>query len=231
MGAPIEHLFSDDATLLDALEAHVVDTLASALSVKGHASIAVSGGNTPRPLFERLSKAPIDWSRVHITLVDERWVDVTDSASNEKMVRGALLVEGAAKAHFVPLKNSAPTPYAGVAETTARLATIPQPFDILMLGMGDDGHTASLFPNAAELEDGLTTKAPCLGLTPPVAPHPRLTLSAHKILQSSQLILHFSGPDKTAAYRLALSSGPVADHPIRFFLRQHEVPIHVYATR
>lgn len=231
MGAPIEHLFDSDAALLNALEAHVVDALGAAIKVKGHASIAVSGGNTPRPLFEKLANASLDWSRVYITLVDERWVDITDSASNEKMLRASLLTGNAAKARFIPLKNAAPTAYAGVAETTAALAVIPKPFDVLMLGMGDDGHTASLFPNAAELDDGLTTKAPCLALTPPVAPHVRLTLSAHRILESAQLILHFSGPDKTTAYRTALQSGPIADHPIRYFLRQQEVPIHVYATR
>jgi 6-phosphogluconolactonase len=229
--AVIEKFYDDDASLLAELEAHVAGALRESIDERGEAALAVSGGNTPRPLFQRLAKADLDWSKVYITLVDERWVDVSDNASNEKMVRSTLLVERAAKARFVALKNSAATPYEGVAETTARLAVIPRPFDVLMLGMGDDGHTASLFPDAAELHDGLMTQAPCLALTPPVAPHARLTLSAHRILESRQLILHFSGKDKITAYHTALAEGPVVDHPIRFFLRQNEVPIHVYATR
>jgi 6-phosphogluconolactonase len=226
-----EHLFDSDDELLAALEKDVVGTLAEAIKARSHAVIAVSGGNTPRPLFERLSRADLDFGRVYVTLVDERWVNTSDDASNEKMLRQTLLQGKAARATFVPLKNTAATAATGVASTAAALATLPHPFDLVMLGMGDDGHTASLFPKAAQLAEGLSTEAACLAVTPPAAPHERMTLSAHRILDTQRLILHISGAAKMKAYREAMAKGPTEDHPIRYFLRQHQVPLDVYATR
>ena len=226
-----EHLFDDDNALLAALEHDVVTLLNAAVLKDGRAVLAVSGGNTPKPLFERLAHAPIDFQRLYVTLVDERWVDGDDSASNEKMVRESLLQGNAVAAHFVPLKNGAATAAAGVAAATTALATLPRPFDLVMLGMGDDGHTASLFPGAVQLAQGLSTKAACLAVTPPAAPHERITLSAHRLLDTRRLILHISGAAKMKTYREVMADGPVEDHPIRFFLRQQQVPIDVYATR
>jgi 6-phosphogluconolactonase len=228
---PREHFFDSDAELLAALEQDVVATLDSAIKNAGRAVLAVSGGNTPKPLFERLASAPIAFEHLFITLVDERWVDVSDDASNEAMVRETLLQGQAVAAHFVPLKNAAATATAGVAATATALATLPRPFDLVLLGMGDDGHTASLFPGAAQLKEGLSTTAPCLAVTPPAAPHERMTLSAHRLLDTKRLILHISGAAKMKAYQEAMADGPVDDHPIRFFLRQQQVPIDVYATR
>ena len=226
-----EHLFDSDAALLAALEKQVVTTLAEAIEQRSHAVVAVSGGNTPRPLFERLARADLDFSKVFVTLVDERWVDTSDDASNEKMLRQSLLQGKAARATFVPLKNAAATAALGVSSTSAALATLPRPFDLVMLGMGDDGHTASLFPKAAQLSEGLSTDAACLAVNPPAAPHERMTLSAHRILDTRRLILHISGTAKMNAYRNAMGEGPTEDHPIRYFLRQHQVPLDVYATR
>jgi 6-phosphogluconolactonase len=226
-----EHLFDDDQALLDALEKDVVATLGDAIEARSHAVLAVSGGNTPKPLFERLARADLDFSRVYVTLVDERWVDTSDDASNEKMLRASLLQGHGAHARFVPLKNAAVTAAQGVAATSKALDSLPRPFDLVLLGMGDDGHTASLFPKARQLEEGLSTSAACLAVTPPAAPHERITLSAHRILDTKRLVVHISGAAKLKAYREAMGDGPTEDHPIRFFLRQHTIPLDVYATR
>jgi 6-phosphogluconolactonase len=226
-----QHLFDDDSALLATLERDVVALLNQAIAEDGRAVLAVSGGNTPKPLFERLSHASLDFTRLYLTLVDERWVDTDDSASNEKMVRETLLQGSAVAAHFVPLKNEAASAAQGVAETSAALARLPRPFDLVMLGMGDDGHTASLFPGATQLAEGLSTNAACLAVTPPAAPHERMTLSAHRLLDTKRLILHISGAAKMKTFKEVMADGPVEDHPIRFFLRQQQVPIDVYATR
>jgi 6-phosphogluconolactonase len=231
MNALTEHIFDSDDALLAALYALVTGTLRDAIATRGRATLAVSGGNTPRPLFARLAQTELAWNKVDITLVDERWVDISDDASNEKMLRSTLLAGPAGLAHFVPLKNSAASAAAGVPAAAAALAQLVRPFDLVMLGMGDDGHTASLFPGAPQLAEGLATKASCLAVTPPAAPHERITLSAHQLLDTRRLVLHISGAQKLRALHEALADGPVEDHPIRFFLRQLQVPMDIYASR
>ncbi len=111
-------------------------------------------------LFEALSNADLDWEDVWVTLGDERWVDPHNSASNERLVREHLLRNAAARASFVGLKNSAPDPHAGAAAAWSALADLPRPFDYMVLGMGDDGHTASLFPESPGLAAALELSAP-----------------------------------------------------------------------
>lgn len=222
--------FADKATLATHLAHDVAAMLRAGIAERGTASLVVSGGSTPKPFFEALRQAPIEWKHVVITLADERWVDADHEDSNEKLVREHLLPEGAT---FVSLKNAAETPHEGAEAATKAVAdNVPLPFDVVILGMGDDGHTASFFPHAAELDAALKPlddSTLCAAITPPeYAPHPRMTLTLPAILDARRIILHITGGSKQEVYAKACESGPVADMPVRAVLRQEHTPVEVY---
>jgi 6-phosphogluconolactonase len=192
------------------------------------ATIALSGGRSPRPVLEALSKAPIAWTKLIVTLVDERWVEPVSADSNERLVRETLLQGPAAEARFVPMKTHAADAYAGQPAAEAALAALPWPLDIVLLGMGDDGHTASLFPGAAALAEGLSTAARTIAVTPPAAPHQRLSLTASAILDCRHIFLQIGGAAKKAVYDRALAGGRQEELPIRLALLQDKVPVEVW---
>lgn len=227
---PTEHLFATGAQAAADIAARIATLLADGIAARGVASIAVSGGRSPRPVLEALSRVDLDWSKVVVTLVDERWVAPDSADSNERLVREALLQGAAAQARFVPMKNDAADAYAGQATAEADFAALPWPLDIILLGMGDDGHTASLFPDGKELAEGLRSKALTIAATPPVAPHQRLSLTAHAVLQSRHIFLQISGAGKKAVYDRALAGGPIEELPIRLALLQDAVPIEVWIS-
>ncbi|MCI5129480.1 MAG: 6-phosphogluconolactonase, partial [Candidatus Electrothrix sp. AUS3] len=138
-----EFLFQDQETLVAQLAEKITRAVQKSIASHGWASLAVSGGSTPQPLFTKLSQQDICWQDVVITLVDERWVDPADVASNEQLVRQYLLQEQAAAATFIGLKNIFPTATEGQAQCRQDLRKVPRPFTVLLLGMGHDGHTAS----------------------------------------------------------------------------------------
>lgn len=225
---PTEHLFDDGTEAATDIATRIAQTLADAIAQRGVASIAVSGGRSPRPVLEAMSQADLDWSKVVVTLVDERWVAPDSADSNERLVRETLLQGMAAQARFVPMKNDAGNAYAGQAAVETAFAALPWPLDIILLGMGDDGHTASLFPGGQELADGLSSTALTIAATPPAAPHQRMSLTAKAILQSRHIFLQISGADKKAVYDAALVGGLVEALPIRLALCQNIVPVDVW---
>lgn len=225
---PTEHLFATGADAAADIATRIAAILSDAIAARGVASIAVSGGRSPRPVLEALSATDLDWSKVVVTLVDERWVSPDSGDSNERLVRETLLQGAAASARFVPMKNDAADAYAGQPAVEAAFAALPWPLDIVLLGMGDDGHTASLFPEGAELAEGLASKALTIAATPPVAPHQRISLTAHGVLQSRFLFLQISGAGKKAVYDRALAGGAVEELPIRLALLQDGVPVEVW---
>ncbi|MFB0872763.1 MULTISPECIES: 6-phosphogluconolactonase [unclassified Sphingobium] len=227
---PTEHLFATGAEAAADLAARIAAILGDAIAARGVATLAVSGGRSPRPVLEALAKEPIDWTKLIVTLVDERWVEPVSADSNERLVRETLLQGPAAAARFVPMKNGAADAYAGQPEAEARFAALPWPLDIVLLGMGDDGHTASLFPEAAELAEGLSSTARTIAVTPPAAPHQRLSLTASAILDSRHIFLQIGGPAKKAVYDRALAGGPVEELPIRLALLQDGVPVEVWIS-
>ncbi len=212
------------STLLEGIKASLTD----AVKLRGLASLVVSGGNTPRPLFEALSQQDLPWSQITVTLADERWVDTNSKDSNEAMIRQTLLCGPAAKARFIPLKNTADTASAGVSTCQAAIADMSLPFDLVILGMGDDGHTASLFPGVSgnALDTGATEL--CASIKPAVAPHERISLTAAALLNSRKIILHIVGENKWRVYQQAKGSGAVDDMPVRVVLHQDEVPVEVF---
>ncbi|AOY01868.1 6-phosphogluconolactonase [Jeongeupia sp. USM3] len=216
------HEFASKDQLDAALAAHIAERLSAAINARGAASLAVSGGRTPAGMFAALSQAQIDWRRVNVTLVDERWVQPDHADSNEKSVRTHLLQGPAAKANFISLVNGAATPHEALPAIEARLAIFPTPIDVLILGMGDDGHTASLFPDAAELEAACASTALLAAVTPPVAPHQRITLTLPTIARARDVIVHVTGEGKKSLLLTAMSEDkPVQQqYPIRRVLDQ-----------
>ena len=227
--------FKDGALLAAELACNIAYFLAAALGKRGAASLVVSGGSTPVSLFAALSQEDIDWERVRVTLADERWVDTTDSASNERLVRAHLLRNRAVAAQFVGLKTSHAVARDGEEECAARVRAIPKPFDVLVLGMGEDGHTASLFPRAAELAAATDPHSGrlCLAVRPAIAPHERMTLTLPALLASRKIILHITGKTKLHVLEQALAAEPLSaevlnDMPIRHVLARAREAVSVY---
>ncbi|MFZ5491362.1 MAG: 6-phosphogluconolactonase [Pseudomonadota bacterium] len=228
--AVLEREYASAAAAARALADAVAADLDTALGERPRASLVVSGGRSPIAFFECLRSAALDWSRVVITLADERWVPPEHADSNARLVTEHLLQGAAAAARFVPLWNGAPTPADAIAERSAALAALPRPVDALVLGMGEDGHTASLFPGAAGLAAAIDRQAAALlvAIDPPAAPHPRLSLTLAALLDSRQIHLPVVGTVKQAIYRQALVGGDATRWPIAAVLNQQQVPVHVY---
>jgi len=209
------------------LSAAINMMLQDALLKDGRASLAVSGGSTPKTLFNKLSMLDIDWPSIDITLVDDRWVDETHNDSNELLVRRFLLKGNAADASFVALKNSSKRAREGQQICEESLSQVKQPLDVVVLGLGADGHTASLFPCSEELAMAMdinnTNK--CIATNPTNAPHERITLTRSAISRSDNMILHIVGHKKLDTLEQAIKTKNSAKMPIYAFLQE---PISIY---
>ncbi|MBN2894467.1 MAG: 6-phosphogluconolactonase [Campylobacterales bacterium] len=213
------HLFEQRESLHVKLATRIAEALRLAINERGRAFVAFSGGSTPRPMLEQLSSMELDWEKVTVTLVDERWVDMHDVQSNERMLRESLLRNNAAEASFLGLKSDEATPYEAEAACCARFDAMRSELDVAVLGMGNDGHTASFFPEAQTLSKALRSQQSCVALTPPHAPCMRMTLSFATLSRSRHLLLHIEGDEKWRVYSRALQPGSVESMPIRAFLR------------
>ena len=195
--------------------------LKEAIKNRGRATMAVSGGSTPVALFEELSRLNLDWSKVDLTLVDDRWVDSGHIDSNELLVKTHLLNNNAASANFVPLKNDSKTAKEGVSVSEERLQRLTMPLDIVILGVGEDGHTASLFPCSDELSEGmdLNTKSFLIATTPKTAPYERISLTAKTIIESRKVVLLLCGSSKLHTVEEAMNLSDPSKMPIYAFLK------------
>lgn len=214
--------------MVAALGGYVIECLQRAIEQRGHALLAVSGGKTPAALFNWLSQQPLDWGKVNVTLADDRWLPPDHADSNARLLRQHLLQGHAAAARFTPLVTAAPTPESGLAQATERLSCLPLPFDLILLGMGDDGHTASLFPCAPQLRRALSTSEPLVAIDPQTAPYGRISLSASALRQSRQNILLIAGAGKQAVLQLALQDGAVEQMPVRLLWQPDAPPLAIY---
>ncbi len=224
--------FPTPEALAPALAEWVAEHLREAVEARGAALLVVSGGTTPVRFFRALSEQPIDWSRVAITLADERRVPDDDPRSNARLVRETLLRERAASASFFPLADSRLDEDRELAAANARIATLPSPADLVVLGMGEDGHTASWFPGAKGLTDAIDAGARAL-VAPgraPGAAEARLTLTGRVILRARAIALHIEGLRKLATLAEALGEGAAEAMPIRAVLRQAADRLTIYCA-
>ncbi|MDX1633701.1 MAG: 6-phosphogluconolactonase [Marinobacter sp.] len=215
-------LGEDAEQIAGQLASRIAEALQAVLSREPRASLAVSGGSTPVGLFRALSRKPLDWARVNITLADERWVAEDDPASNTRLVREHLLQGPAAAARFFGLKQPRATAQQGQPDCEQALADLKWPLDVLVLGMGNDGHTASLFPDAPELPRALDPGNPdvTIAVNPPSQAQPRISLTAAALGRARLVFLHIRGEDKLDTLRQALARPEqTAAMPIRLFLR------------
>lgn len=228
--------FEDNSALAPALAAAVADDLRAVLATVPQATLVVSGGRSPVPVFEALREADLDWERVVVTLVDERWVPETDPASNAALVKAHLLQGRAAAARFVPLYTGEASAAAAEASLADTFKNLPHPFAALILGMGDDGHTASLFPASPNLTAGLALEGsvadtpPCLAQVGAVAPTERMSLTLPWILHARRVYLQFGGAGKVEVFNAALAA-PNRQYPVSFVLTQTQTPVAVFAAR
>jgi len=227
---PARRSFGSKEDLALALAEAVADHLIEGIERRGVASLAVSGGSTPGKFFGALGKRKdVQWENVFVTLVDERWVPETSDRSNAGLVNERMLQGPAATARFIPLFTGGAEPdAAAIARTNALQQTVPMPFDVVVLGMGNDGHTASFFPGGDTLAQALEGEGPALAIRAPGAGEPRVTLTLRRLLDAAGLYLHIEGEEKEKVLELALGEGPVEDMPVRAVLRQTHTPVTVF---
>lgn len=224
------HAFTGQEELTEALSRRIAGQLRQAIDQKGKASLIVSGGSTPKPLFEKLRVMEIAWDKVRIGLCDERWVAPSHDDSNEQFVKRHLLRERASKATFVGMYNDAMAADEAEETCSEKIRKKLFPFDVLILGMGSDAHTASLFPENEKLQRAfdLESKALCIAIEPGSAPHMRMSLTLAAILGAKHLYLHFEGREKQAVYQEALAGEDIYKMPIRSVLHQNITDVEVY---
>jgi 6-phosphogluconolactonase len=231
--AVVERFYNTPEAMIDAVFEHTIEALTEALADGDAASFLVSGGSSPAPIYKRLSEADVAWNKIKVALVDERWVDFDHDKSNEAFIVKTLLQNNAANAKLIGMKNTAATAADGLAQCEASYQTLPTPFDVTVLGMGPDGHTASWFPHAKGLDEALSSDALCSAITARKSEVTgdcveRMTLSLAGVANSKHVLLLISGDEKLATYREALAGGDVADMPVRAILEQDKVPVTVY---
>jgi len=213
----IIHEFDTPEMLTKNFAKRIVGLLEHAINAKGKASLVVSGGSTPKPLFAQLAQTDLAWEKVTITLADERWVDASHQDSNEKLVRDNLLQGNAAAASFVSLTTDANNAQDAETEISTRIDAIDTQLDVVILGMGEDGHTASLFPCSEQISSGLdmARKQSVIATQPATAPHQRMSMSLAKIVSAKQVFLHLTGAKKKAVLQDALANHTQLEKPIK----------------
>jgi 6-phosphogluconolactonase len=226
---PSEHLQATP----QAIATHIANALRQAIGARGQASLAVSGGKSPIPMFEALRDEALDWSRVSVVLVDERVVPHDHADSNTALVQRHLLQGAAARARFLPFFSevspglSAVVLDALVRDATQRIAPLPWPLDVAVLGMGEDAHTASLFPGAAGFARAIRSTDRLAWVVPDTAPHARLTFTLSALLAAHELVLSIAGDTKLTVYRQALQQADEA-LPVSLVLNQDKAPVSVW---
>ena len=213
--------FSARDEMVTSAATQIAEAVNSAVAQRGAASLMLSGGSSPRPVYERLSEMDLPWDKVTIGLVDDRWIERGKAGSNETFLDETLLKGKAKSAKFIGLKTSDANPAAGIEASEAQLSAIPQPFDVCVMGMGLDGHTASWFPNSNGLKESLDPKNENTVIAidargcPVAGDHPdRITLTLSAVMASKQIILMIPGAGKADVFK-ASADKSVYDAPVK----------------
>ena len=225
----------DDGDMVHHAAIAIEAVLRQAIETRGQASLMVSGGSSPKPLYHRLSEADLDWSKVTVGLVDERWVDPGEVGSNEDFIRQNLIKSKASLAYFFGLKTAHASVKSGLKSSESRFKMIDRPFDVCVMGMGSDAHTASWFPASSGLAEALdpqnkntlcaidATGAPVAG------DHPyRISLTLRAVLDAHVIVLFIPGGAKRTVFDRAASQSR-ADAPVQALLQAGQ-KLHVFAS-
>lgn len=213
--------FSARDEMVTSAVTQIAEAVKTAVAQRGTASLMLSGGSSPRPVYERLSEMDLPWDKVTIGLVDDRWIERGQAGSNETFLDETLLKGKAQSAKFIGLKTKDANPAAGIEASEAQLSAIPQPFDVCVMGMGLDGHTASWFPNSNGLKESLDPKKANTVIAidargcPVAGDHPdRITLTLSAVMASKQIILMIPGAGKADVFK-ASADKSVYDAPVK----------------
>lgn len=231
------HQYPSQEKLAEVLADDVARQIKLRIDSVGRAVVALSGGSTPKLFFKQLATREVDWTKVFVTLVDERWVDESHALSNAAFLHEHFLSLLATPATYIPLYLPAENAEASLAsvlqnycELTDSTLSQPAEFDVVVLGMGEDGHTASFFPDAANIAELIDYDSPSalLSCESPSSQVARVTWSLPKLIGAQMLILHITGEAKRAVFKQAEQSNDVLKLPIRSVLFQDIVPLQVY---
>jgi len=219
-----QRFFSDRSDAEKAAACFLGGKLKAAIDDHGNAVCALSGGSSPVGTYHYLRDKDIAWDQIKVTLTDERLVPIDHRDSNAGMLQRELLSGAAGAAQFVSLFRGTHL----LPQTEADLRQLPKPYDVVLLGMGEDGHTASLFPNSPTFDRMLGSKNATELATTTHQESVRLTLTPKELLNSRQIAVLFFGEPKRAVYSKALEDGDVAELPIRIALHQDRIPVTVF---
>ncbi len=221
--------------LFSATATRCQEQLAKALKTKGKASFIIPGGTTPGPAFEQLSKANLAWENITIAQSDERWVEAEHPQSNQGLTEKTLLINQAKQANYIPMKNQQPTALLGEVQCDSEYKAMPTPFSLTMLGMGLDGHIASLFPNKTIIESALTKNKDklCMAIDATgcevAGDYPeRMSLTFSGILNSELILILMIGNAKFEVINQAINNTDPLKFPISVLLNQTDTPIEIH---
>lgn len=222
--------FFSSEELAQNLASDIALILKNSIETEGKATLLVSGGNTPKLFFQKLSNINIQWEKVTIGLVDERWVENDSKDRNEVLVKENLLKNLARKAHFIGLYVKGINAESAQSISSKIYENEFEKVDVLVLGMGIDGHTASLFPNNERLKEAYDLKNEniCISIEPTTVPYTRMSLILKKILEAKNIILHIEGKEKLEVYNSAINANDIYKYPISSVLNQTDKKIKVY---
>jgi len=233
-----QHEFHSKKELYQSVTQFCIKKLERRLQQDGQASFIIPGGTTPAPVFELLSKTELNWKNITIAPSDERWLERDHDNSNEKLIRQTLLINQASSAHFTGMKSDHDTATQAQQQCSARYQQIPLPYEIIMLGMGPDGHFASLFPKSNPVQEALDieNEKSCIAIEATgcaVAGKftERMSMTLSAILNSRQIILLFTGEEKLAIFEKAKSNNDSNRLPICALIHQNTVPVDLFWAR
>ncbi|MBP6058072.1 MAG: 6-phosphogluconolactonase [Nitrosomonas sp.] len=220
------HVYPDIESLSQGFADFAATTLRNTLARKPHATLVIPGGNTPRHYLPVLAKCQLPWDRITVTLSDERWVDINHEQSNEHLVKQHLMNHLPENTPFVGLKTQHDSPFDAIDEIHQRLDQLSLPLSLTVLGLGEDGHIASLFPG---MNPDLLSTYHCVAVVPPIAPSLRISLSLAMLAGSENIALVVTGKSKRQLLD-QLCKHPDSRLPFTWLLRRTNATITAFET-